>query len=87
MGIIVMLIIGGIVGWIAARLLGRDEGILGSVIIGIIGAFIGGLLARVFGSNAGFLTLSWGSFIWSLIGAIILVAILNAVSHPRRHTV
>jgi uncharacterized membrane protein YeaQ/YmgE (transglycosylase-associated protein family) len=86
MGIIVMLIIGGIVGWIAARLMGRDEGVLGSIVIGIVGAFIGGLLARLFGSDTGFLALSWSSFFWSLIGAIILVAILNAMSRPRTHT-
>ena len=88
MSIIVMLIVGGLVGWIASRLLGRSEGILGSILIGIVGAFIGGFVSRLFtGADQAFLAFSWSGFFWSLIGAIILVAILNAFSHPRHHTV
>ena len=41
MSILVAIILGGLVGYIAARLLGRDEGILASVVIGVIGSFIG----------------------------------------------
>jgi uncharacterized membrane protein YeaQ/YmgE (transglycosylase-associated protein family) len=87
MSIIMFIILGGIVGWIASRLLGREEGILASIVIGIIGAFIGGFVARLFNSGTAYLTLSWSSFFWSLIGAIILVALLNAFSHPRQHHV
>lgn len=88
MGIIVFLIVGGIVGWLAGLLLGRREGILGSIVIGIIGAFIGEWISRLFtGGSQAFWAFSWGGFIWSLIGAIVLVALLNAFSHPRRTTV
>jgi uncharacterized membrane protein YeaQ/YmgE (transglycosylase-associated protein family) len=88
MGLIVFLIVGAIVGWLASALLGRREGVLGSIVIGIIGAFIGGLVSRLFtGSDQAFLAFDWSGFFWSLIGAIILVAILNAFSHPRRTTV
>lgn len=86
MSIIVMLIIGGIVGWIAARLMGRDSGILASIVIGIIGSFIGGFISTLFtGSNQSYLAFSWVGFFWSLIGAIILVAVLNAVTSRSRH--
>jgi uncharacterized membrane protein YeaQ/YmgE (transglycosylase-associated protein family) len=88
MSILVALIVGGIVGWLASRLLGRHEGIFASIIIGIIGAFIGGFVSRIFtGADQAFLAFSWSGFFWSLIGAIILVAIINAFSHPRSHTV
>jgi uncharacterized membrane protein YeaQ/YmgE (transglycosylase-associated protein family) len=87
MSIIVWLIVGGIVGWLASRLLGRHEGVVASIIIGIIGAFIGSLVSRLFtGTDKAFLAFSWSGFFWSLIGALILVAIMNAISRPRTHT-
>jgi uncharacterized membrane protein YeaQ/YmgE (transglycosylase-associated protein family) len=87
MSIIVWLIVGGIVGWLASRLLGRHEGVVASIIIGIIGAFIGSLVSRLFtGTDKAFLAFSWSGFFWSLIGALILVAIMNASSRPRTHT-
>lgn len=86
MSIIVWLVLGGIVGWLAARLMGREEGVFASIIIGIIGSFIGGFISRLFtGSDQSFLAFSWVGLFWSLIGAIILVAILNALSGRRHH--
>ena len=87
MSILALIIVGGIIGWLASVIAGRREGILGSIVIGIIGSFIGTLLSRLFNSDSGtFLAFSWASFFWSLIGAIILVAIMNAVSHRHHHT-
>ncbi|HET8709201.1 MAG TPA: GlsB/YeaQ/YmgE family stress response membrane protein [Candidatus Saccharimonadales bacterium] len=88
MSIIVWIILGGIVGYLASKLLGRDEGIIASIIIGIIGSFIGGLISHLFtGADRAFLAFSWVGLFWSFIGALILVAILNAISRPRHHTV
>lgn len=84
MGIIVFLILGAIVGAVAAALLGRREGIFASVIIGIIGSFIGSLVSYwVTGTDRAYLAFSWSGLFWSFIGALILVAILNAL-RPRR---
>lgn len=88
MSIIVAIILGGLVGWIASKLMGREEGILMSVVIGIVGSFIGSFISNVFtGSDKSFLAFSWMGLFWSLVGAVILVAIMNAVSRPRHHTV
>ena len=88
MSIIVAIILGGIVGWIASRMMGREEGLFSSIIIGVIGSFIGSILSSLFtGSDRAFLAFSWMGLFWSLIGAIILVAIINAISRPRHHTV
>lgn len=84
MSIIVTLIIGGIVGWLAAQILGRREGLLGSIVIGIVGSFIGSFVSQLFtGSDRSYLTFAWSGFFWSLVGALILVAILNAVTKKR----
>ena len=49
-GLIVWLVIGGVVGWLASLVMRTDaqQGIFLNVIVGIVGAFIGGLL---FGPN------------------------------------
>lgn len=85
MGLITWIILGGIVGWLAARLLGRHEGIVASIIIGIIGSLIGSWISMLLtGGDRAYLAFSWSGLIWSLIGSVVLVAILNAFSHPHR---
>jgi uncharacterized membrane protein YeaQ/YmgE (transglycosylase-associated protein family) len=82
MSLLAIIIIGGIIGWLAARLAGRDEGIIGSIVIGIVGAFIGSALASVLNAGAqSYFAFSWSGVLWSFIGAVILSAILNAVQH------
>ena len=46
MGIILWLIVGGIIGWLASMIMRTDaqQGILLNIVVGIVGAFIGGLI-------------------------------------------
>ena len=86
MVIILWLIIGAIVGWLGARIVGRNEGIVASIVIGIVGAFIGSFIGRAFGSsNVSYMSFTWTGFLWSLIGAIVLSAILNMFNSRRSH--
>ncbi|TQR19478.1 GlsB/YeaQ/YmgE family stress response membrane protein [Psychrobacillus vulpis] len=81
MGFILYLIIGGIIGWLAGLILGKNipGGIIGNIIAGIIGAWVGGLIFPDFGP------VIWGmAIIPSLIGAIILVAILSMILRSMR---
>lgn len=88
MSILLTIILGGLVGYVAARLLGRREGILMSIIIGIVGSFIGRYASQLItGSDQSFLALSATGLFWSVIGSLILVAILNAIRRPRRNTI
>jgi uncharacterized membrane protein YeaQ/YmgE (transglycosylase-associated protein family) len=87
MSLILALIIGAIIGWLGAALVGRSEGILGSVAIGIVGAIIGSFLAEAFGSGTqGYFAFSWAGVIWTLIGAVIFSAILNSLQHHSTHS-
>jgi uncharacterized membrane protein YeaQ/YmgE (transglycosylase-associated protein family) len=85
-GLILWLIVGGIVGWLASMIMKTDgqQGILLNVVVGIVGAFIGGwLISPLVGMgtiNQGF---SVGSVVVSLIGAIILLAIVNLFRRGR----
>lgn len=75
MGIIIWLIIGGIVGWLASIIMKRDgqQGIVLNIIVGIVGALIAGFL---FGGGINE-AITVKTFIFSLIGAVILLAIVN----------
>lgn len=80
------LIIGLIAGWIASAIMGRGGyGIVGDIVIGVVGAFIGGLVADLFniGGPSAANPFSWVSLIFAIIGAIILIAIVRAVSGGR----
>jgi uncharacterized membrane protein YeaQ/YmgE (transglycosylase-associated protein family) len=88
MSIIVAIILGGLVGYIAARMMGREEGILASIVIGVIGSFLGSFISRLFtGSDEAFLNFSWMGLFWSFVGSVVLVAIMNAMSHRSHPTV
>ena len=86
MGIIIWLIVGGIVGWLASIIMKTDgqQGILLNVVVGIIGALLAGFiispLVGVGTINSG---LSVGTFLVSLVGAVVLLAIVNLFRRGR----
>lgn len=85
---IIWLIVGGLIGWIASMIMRTDaqQGVLLNIIVGIIGAFLGGLLIAplIGGGNINQGDFSLSSLLVSLLGAIILLAIVNLF---RRGTV
>jgi uncharacterized membrane protein YeaQ/YmgE (transglycosylase-associated protein family) len=81
--LIIWLLVGAIAGWLAGVIVkGYGFGLLGNIVVGIVGAFIGGLIFTGGTINNAGLTLY--TFLTSLVGAIILLAIVNLV---RRGTV
>jgi uncharacterized membrane protein YeaQ/YmgE (transglycosylase-associated protein family) len=84
--IIGWLIIGLIAGWLASVVMGRGGyGVVGDIVVGIVGALIGGLIARLLnvGGPAASDPFSWVSLIFAIIGAIVLIAIVRALSGGR----
>ena len=87
MNFIIWLIVGGIIGWLASIVMKRDaqQGIFLNIIVGIVGSFLGGfLIAPLLGSG----TANTGDFsimglLASLIGAVILLAIVNLFTRGR----
>jgi uncharacterized membrane protein YeaQ/YmgE (transglycosylase-associated protein family) len=76
MNFIIWLVVGGVIGWLASLLMRTDaqQGILLNIVVGIVGAFIGGLL---FGGSINSQGLTLYTFLSSLAGAVILLAIVN----------
>jgi uncharacterized membrane protein YeaQ/YmgE (transglycosylase-associated protein family) len=87
LGFIIGLIVIGLIAGALARLLvpGRDPmGIGATILLGIVGSFVGGFLADVlFRSDAQDRGLSPAGIIGSVIGAVIVLLIYNAVTHRR----
>lgn len=79
MGIIMWLVVGGVIGWLASVIMRTDgqQGIILNIVVGIIGAFIGGLIFTRGDINNAPLTIT--TFLVSLVGSIILLAIVNMV--------
>ena len=81
MNLVIWLVVGGLIGWVASLIMRTDgqQGVILNIIVGIVGAAIGGwLLSPLFGvpsinSN----TFSVGALLVSLLGAVILLAIVN----------
>lgn len=78
---IVWLIVGGIVGWVASLIMRTDaqQGIVLNIVVGIVGAALGGwLLSPLVGvPSINQSVLSIGAFFVSLVGAVVLLAIVN----------
>ncbi|MDB5751131.1 MAG: putative transglycosylase associated protein [Ramlibacter sp.] len=86
MGLIIWLIVGGIVGWLASLVMKTDgqQGMLLNVVVGIVGAFLGGwLISPLVGVGTINDGISIGSVVVSLVGAIILLAIVNLFRRGR----
>ncbi|BAL95844.1 GlsB/YeaQ/YmgE family stress response membrane protein [Rubrivivax gelatinosus] len=81
MNLIIWLVVGGLIGWVASKIMRTDaqQGVILNVVVGIIGAALGGwLVSPLIGVgtiNQGVFSL--GALVVSLVGAIILLAIVN----------
>ncbi|MCP4177750.1 MAG: GlsB/YeaQ/YmgE family stress response membrane protein [bacterium] len=81
MGLLLFIIIGGIAGWIAGLIMkGGGFGVIVNIVIGILGAFIGRFVFHIFGLySMGIL----GSLITAIVGALILIFIVNVISKNK----
>ncbi|MCF8707325.1 GlsB/YeaQ/YmgE family stress response membrane protein [Rhizorhapis sp. SPR117] len=83
MNLILWLIVGGLIGWLASMLMRTDaqQGILLNIVVGIVGAFLAGLVTVGGTINRGDFSLY--SLIASFLGAVVLLAIVNLVRRGR----
>ncbi len=80
MNFIIWLVVGGLIGWIASMIMKTNgqQGIILNVVVGIVGAVIGGwLIGPLLGAGSINDGITVMSFVVSLIGAVLLLAILS----------
>ena len=76
MGIILWIIFGGLVGWIASSMTGAGGGAIMDIVLGIVGAIIGGWIMSYFGKT-GVTGFNLYSFLVALLGAVVLISIVR----------
>lgn len=78
--IIIWLVVGGLAGWLASLVVrGGGSGILVNIVVGIVGAVIAGWLFGTGINDA----ITVNTFVYSVLGAIILLAILHLINRGR----
>ena len=86
MNFLIWLIVGGVVGWLASLIMRTDaqQGILLNVAVGIVGAVVGGwVVSPLVGVGTINESLSIGSVLVSLAGAVLLLAVVNLFRRGR----
>ncbi|WP_066059707.1 GlsB/YeaQ/YmgE family stress response membrane protein [Robertmurraya korlensis] len=77
MGLLLYLIVGGIIGWLASLISGNNlpYGVIGNIICGIVGAWIGGMLLGAWGPS-----LAGIAIVPALIGSILFILLWRAIA-------
>ena len=87
MNFIIWLVVGGLIGWVASMLMKTDaqQGMILNIVVGIVGAMLGGwFLAPMFGTGTiNSNDFSLAGLAVSLLGAIVLLAIVNLLRRGR----
>jgi uncharacterized membrane protein YeaQ/YmgE (transglycosylase-associated protein family) len=84
LNLILWLVFGALVGWLASLVMRTDaqQGALLNIVVGIVGAFIGGFIFSflgIGGSNINNNDFSLSSLLVSFVGAVVLLGIVNMV--------
>ncbi len=81
MNLIILLVVGGLIGWVASMIMRTDaqQGVFLNVVVGIVGALLAGFLITplIGGTSIMDGALNIQSILISLVGAVILLAIVN----------
>ena len=85
MNIVIWLIAGAIVGWVATSLMHDRSNLLFNIIVGVVGAFVAGIVLTPY---FGIATINQNDFslpalMVSLLGAVILLAVVNLLTRRR----
>ena len=88
MNLIILLVVGGVIGWVASLIMNTDgqQGIILNVVVGIVGALLAGFVVTPLIGGASIMNggINVQTILISLVGSVILLAILNLM---RRGTV
>lgn len=80
MGLISWLIVGGLAGWLASKIMGTDRqmGIIANIVVGVVGALIGGFIVGFLGGS-GVTGFNLWSILVSLLGSVVLLWVVRKV--------
>jgi uncharacterized membrane protein YeaQ/YmgE (transglycosylase-associated protein family) len=80
-GWIAAIIIGGIAGWLAEKVMKSEMGFLMNIVLGIIGAAVASAILNFFGISLG----GWlGYLVAGFIGAVLLIGVYRVIQGARQ---
>ena len=79
--LIVVIIVGAIIGWVAGKIMRTQGGLLVDIVVGIVGALLASFLFGRATLTSGSFTVA--SLLWSLLGAIILLLVVKLILRGR----
>lgn len=84
MFILLWLLFGGLIGWIASLLTNKNNrmGLLANIVVGLLGSLIGGLITY-FIWGIGITAFTWQGILFSILGAVILLSVITVGSNRR----
>lgn len=84
-GWIVAIIVGGVAGWLASKVMNRDAsmGIFWNVVVGCVGSVIGNFVSRYLGFAGSVKEFDVQGLVIAFVGAVILLGIVNLVQHGK----
>lgn len=80
MNLIGWVVLGGIAGWLASIITGRNDrmGCITNILAGVVGGVVGGWLFGFFGGS-GVTGFNLGSLLVAVVGAVVVLAIINLI--------
>ncbi len=81
MGFFTWIIFGALVGWVASMIMKKNSsmGLIANIVVGLIGSVLGGWIGTFLGLGK-VTSFSISSFLIALLGAVVLLAIVNAIT-------
>lgn len=83
MGILILLVVGGLIGWVASMIMRTDaqQGVILNVVVGIVGSLLAAFVVTPLIGGAPITSgvISTQSVLISLVGSVVLLAIVNLV--------
>ena len=89
MGLIVLLLVGAFIGWIASKIMGTDAsmGAVANIVAGLVGAMIGRFVSGLLLNERFGTEFSLPGLLFGILGACILIGIVKAISGKGRPAV
>ena len=78
MGLLILVVVGALLGWLATIILRIEDGrsILANALVGVLGSLVTGLIA---GNGAVFGTVSGVSLLWAVLGSVVAIGVFNLI--------
>lgn len=86
MGLIITILAGALIGWIASMIMGTNAsmGAIANIVCGILGAFVGGFISSMLFNRPVAANFDLYNLVFGIVGACIVIALYKAIAGGSR---